>query len=76
MKYLNHADKPNAVVRGLSVFALRTISAGEEVTLDYNCTEDEFRFGDGPMQGYSHLTPEQRLARQPYLHIWIRAALP
>ena len=36
LKYLNHNKKPNAEIDGeLGVYALRNISAGEEVTIDY-----------------------------------------
>jgi uncharacterized protein len=36
LKYLNHNKEPNAEIDGeLGVYALRNISAGEEVTIDY-----------------------------------------
>jgi SET domain-containing protein len=33
--YLNHSCEPNAMRRGVKVFAWRTIDAGEEITIDY-----------------------------------------
>ena len=38
--FLNHSCKPNAILKGTAmVVALRTIKAGEEITIDYSCTE-------------------------------------
>ena len=33
--YLNHSCEPNAMRRGVTVFAWRRIGAGEEITIDY-----------------------------------------
>lgn len=39
-KYINHAEDPNACYYDdLSVVALRDISAGEEITHDYQCND-------------------------------------
>jgi SET domain-containing protein len=35
MYFLNHSDNPNAGWRGREVFALRTISRGEEILINY-----------------------------------------
>jgi SET domain-containing protein len=35
LRYLNHADDPNAVVEDLDVLALRAIAVGEEITIHY-----------------------------------------
>jgi len=35
LRFLNHADQPNAEMDGLECFALRDIEAGEEITIDY-----------------------------------------
>jgi hypothetical protein len=79
MRFLNHADTPNAVVRGRSLFAYRDIPAGGEVTIDYACTEDEFTLGPGGGKlGFAVLTPDERAARADRLHVWLidRALAP
>lgn len=35
MRFLNHADQPNAEFYGLSLYALRDIPANTEITIDY-----------------------------------------
>jgi SET domain-containing protein len=35
MRFMNHADKPNAEMDGLSCYALENISRGAEITIDY-----------------------------------------
>jgi hypothetical protein len=35
LRYLNHADEPNAVLDELEVRALRVIAPGEEITIHY-----------------------------------------
>lgn len=40
-QFLNHSCKPNTRIEGLDVIASRDISSGEEITFDYNQTEDE-----------------------------------
>lgn len=35
MRFMNHADQPNAELDGLDCFAVTDISAGEEITIDY-----------------------------------------
>ena len=71
MRYLNHADAPNALVRGLTVLALEAIAPGQEVTIDYNCTEARFSLG-GVAAGYARLSTEERRRRVGRLHRWIR----
>lgn len=34
--FINHSKTPNAYIRDKEYFALRDISAGEEITIDYN----------------------------------------
>ncbi len=40
-RFLNHSCAPNAAFDGRVFVALRRIAAGEEVTFDYDTTEDE-----------------------------------
>ena len=54
LRYLNHSDDPNAVVRGRAVFSLKDIDIEKEITINYNCTEDEFTL-NGVKKGYKHL---------------------
>lgn len=35
MRFMNHADEPNAELDGLNCYALENISAGREITIDY-----------------------------------------
>ena len=35
LRYLNHADRPNAVMRGDRLYALRNIPSGTEITIHY-----------------------------------------
>lgn len=41
MRFLNHADKPNADWWGTDLYALRDIAADEEITFDYGWEEEE-----------------------------------
>lgn len=36
LRYLNHSDRPNAEFDGFELYALRTIRAGEEITINYH----------------------------------------
>jgi hypothetical protein len=40
-QYLNHSCAPNAVLAGRALTAAASIAAGDEVTFDYETTEDE-----------------------------------
>lgn len=35
LRFLNHADDPNAEFEGVDLYALRDIAEGEEITFDY-----------------------------------------
>ena len=35
MRFMNHADAPNAEMDGLNCYALKNIAADEEITIDY-----------------------------------------
>jgi hypothetical protein len=55
--YLNHACEPNAMRKGVNVYAWRDIQAGEEITIDYRLNAfDEERHpcscGSGNCLGY------------------------
>ena len=69
-RYMNHSCDPNTAFRGRSLFALRTIAAGEEVRFHYAATEYEMaepficHCGAaqcvGSVQGYRHMSSAQR----------------
>jgi hypothetical protein len=40
-RFMNHSCEPSALVRGRAVFAIRQLDPCEEITFDYNTTEDE-----------------------------------
>ena len=40
LRFLNHANRPNGEMDGLDLYAIRDISAGEEITIDYG---EEFK---------------------------------
>jgi len=40
-KFLNHSCRPSAGVRGLTLFAIRDIKEGEEITVDYSTIEGD-----------------------------------
>ena len=40
MRFMNHADDPNAEMDGLRCYALRNIEPGEEITIDYGWNEE------------------------------------
>jgi SET domain len=71
LQFLNHSDNPNAVIRGRAAFALKDIPKDAEITINYNCTEDEFKINRVQM-GYIHLSDEQRKKLNPFVHRWIR----
>ena len=39
-RYLNHSCRPNAAVQGRTLVASRSIARGDEITFDYETTED------------------------------------
>ncbi len=44
LRYLNHAEKPNAEFDGYDLYATKTIRPGEEITFNYSPSE-ELDFG-------------------------------
>jgi hypothetical protein len=85
-RYMNHSCDPNTAFRGRTLFALRTIAAGEEVRFNYAATEYEMaepfacQCGAsscvGVLRGYRHLSVGQRqqLARFAQQHVLDAAA--
>jgi hypothetical protein len=85
-RFLNHSCEANAVLRGLTLVALRDIAAGAEITFDYATTEYEmaepFVCGCGAptcrgvIRGFAGLNAAQRLALLPHLaaHLRLHAA--
>jgi len=84
-RFLNHACSPNAVLRGRWLVALRAIGKGEQVTFDYTTTEYDmacpFACHCGSpdclrtVRGFRHLSPEQQIARAPWLAEHLRRRL-
>ena len=82
LRYLNHACAPNAAFRDRMLYARQVIETGEEITVDYNCTEYDLSasfeccYGAvdcvGQVVGYRHLTQEQRDARRSLVADWLR----
>lgn len=83
-RFLNHSCRPNAVLRGRVLVALRAIAAGEDVTFDYEANEyamaEPFLCNCGApacrgwIRGYRHLSPEQRRSLAPLVAPWLRDA--
>lgn len=60
-QYLNHSCNPSAGFKGvkkLKLHALRDISAGEEISIDYSTTEED------PHYGFENLEPQHEHYRQ------------
>jgi hypothetical protein len=83
-RFLNHACKPNAVLRGRWLGAVAAIAPGDEITFDYTTTEFDmacpFVCGCGApdclglVRGWRWLTPAQQAARLPALAAHLRHA--
>lgn len=74
--FLNHSCKPNAVLMGRKLVAIRAIAAGEEITFNYNCNEyamdSPFRCrcghcGGAQIRGYRYLSAAEREKLGPYV---------
>lgn len=81
--YLNHSCEPNAMRRGVKVFAWRPITAGNEITIDYRLNA----FSDGEswpclcasascsgevVASFFAMEPERQSAYLPYAPPFIR----
>jgi hypothetical protein len=67
--YLNHSDDPNVRCdKSLQFFALRSIRAGEELTVDYRTYSADplpwMRRASPPRKGTSSNTPEKKLTKR------------
>lgn len=71
LRFLNHSSRPNAVVRGRSLFAYRRIPPNAEIFIDYACTEEVFSFDQEVNLGYSSLTAREKELREDRLHVWL-----
>jgi hypothetical protein len=84
MQFVNHSCEPNCGlmirdgVNSIELHTLRTIAAGEELTIDYATFEDDIRHMTGSclcgapacrgqVTGYSELSAERKAALQPYI---------
>jgi len=85
--YLNHSCDPNARILGRELVSLRPIGRFEEITFDYNTTEEElscpFVCSCGSasctgavVRGYRHLSDEERLRLEPRLAEHLRRLAP
>ncbi|MFA5393787.1 MAG: ATP-grasp fold amidoligase family protein [Candidatus Ratteibacteria bacterium] len=80
IRYLNHSCDANAYFHGQNLCAWRQITKGEEITIDYNCTEytvfSPFKCncGDpdcvGEIKGFRFLTDKQKKKRKGKLAEW------
>lgn len=84
-QFLNHACRPNTLVRGRDLVALRPIRAFEELSFDYETTEWQLaepfacrcgECGGRRVAGFRFLDREERRLRQRYLapHLQARMA--
>ena len=83
-RFLNHSCRPNAAVQGTLLVAITPISAGDEVTFDYNTTELEIacpftchcgHCGGAMIRGFAHLSPAEQREREPFLGAHLSRAL-
>ncbi len=80
-RFANHSCSPNAGIRNLfDIVAMRDIAVGEEVTWDYDMTEDTYWRMDCRCEssncrkligGYRFLPPEQRDRYEGYISEWL-----
>jgi hypothetical protein len=81
LRHLNHSCAPNSFFRGRNLYALRQIQPDGEVTIDYNCSEEEtskpFPCACGygscvkEVRGWRHLTEQQRWERREIAPPWL-----
>ncbi len=81
-RFLNHSCTPNAYLRGRDLIALRPIAAWDQITFDYNGTEDRLSSPFlcscgapnccGEVRGFGSLTAAERALRLPYLAAHLR----
>jgi hypothetical protein len=76
-RFMNHHCEPNAVIRGRTVYAIRSIRPWEEITFDYNTTEYEMaepfpcncgsKLCRGEIGGFKYLSAEEQEGLRPWL---------
>jgi hypothetical protein len=82
-RYLNHSCDANAYFCGRNLHAWRQIRKGEEITIDYNCTEyvvsSPFKCNCnasdcvGEIKGFHFLSDNQKKNRKGKLAKWYRS---
>lgn len=82
--YINHSCEPNgAFLQGLTLFAVRDLAIGEEITWDYSTAIDEADFTGFPcgcgaascrgmVRSFRHLPKEQQERLRPWLLPYLR----
>ena len=83
---LNHSCDANAYFCGRNLYAWKAIHPGEEITIDYNCTEFELASSFecncgstaciGNIRGYSFLNEEQKNIRKGKKIPWLEEGEP
>jgi hypothetical protein len=83
LRNINHSCEPNVVMRGRVLLAHRSIAKNEELTLDYNCSEEALAGGTfrcmcgaaagcvGEIRGYRYLSAAQRAERAERCQSWL-----
>ena len=81
-RFTNHSCDANTMVRRQEVVAIRMISAGEEVTLNYNATEYQMAFpftcrcGSlscvGRISGFRYLSHSEQERLRPFLNDYLQ----
>jgi hypothetical protein len=76
-RFMNHSCDPTVCVRGRAVISLKPVSFGQNITFNYNTTEFDMaesfacRCGSdrcaGRVQGFRHLSDEERHRLRPWL---------
>jgi hypothetical protein len=79
---LNHSCDANAFFRGRNLYARRQIDKGQEITIDYNCSEFELdtlfqcNCGTeacvGTIKGYKFLSQDERERRAAWVPNWLK----
>lgn len=76
-RFMNHSCDPTVFVRGRAVISLKPVEFGQDITFNYNTTEFDMaepfacRCGSdrctGSVQGFRHLSGEERRRLRPWL---------
>jgi hypothetical protein len=81
-RFLNHSCEANARVEKFDLIAVRAISAGEQITFDYDANEWDMRSPfrcacgavtcRGLVRGFRHLGPAERQRIEPLFSTYLR----